>query len=931
GGKAYRTVDGEYKDRQITTGVVPGISIRPGHDSRDVLAQIGIITQLRREQEMLFDAVNESNHYHLGDRRRKHDALEQEIAREIALLEEIAGCVECNEETARQLAAVAHQAHQRGHSVAVSLYAGRQRLDSLGEFAKTLDIFDTFQHASDKQHTDADGDVAGTKTAFQILTHVREPHGERVTLDGMVAPYWNDLSDQDVLSVNHRAYKDVYKERQIDHVDLRLEGSTPLDVARIYALFSQANKIYLGIMAEEEAPRTYPRKAFLKVLPRYELGPVGIIAGDLESDLAMNLPGVEESARLSLKKLRKIGALKQARGPYFWRHRKIFIIPDYRQAYRFAKGTFIVPCRFVMGTRPDVEPQTVLYDSQFHGLVSLEQGIINITVVTEQELQVMRGLKRQGVTQFARFTKEKEKISEYLKRDPQLVNWQTARLLPFDSLIAALAETLDRPVREIAAVFMAAGQLDSITIGDVEIEDDRVLIPLRQALKIIGESFDSYHSNQSVENYYAVRAGRPSGSVPTSFEIVFLNKAHRGITTGVFISKAADLRWQANAFTRSRWGYRETLRSLRESRKYKEFVDGVSVRDYVGAARQAEAKNADSQDTLNAYPRSVPQRAFDEANPQYTRARMVVEQDTYDDYVFSVKHTRRDGFRGKQKRSLSKALMAMYYELVRQGLTDEELAAIRSTMAESTVIITTRRMGMDPRETVKNPVAACHMDEKIVYLHPYFFRLPLYKQVEILYHELISHIHKGIEDEAKAMGDTNEFGSKSQVRHYQRIFTALREYLKEKGYTYEQWDDDERISSPFERRHRLKTISLSWKMKLVFRGVGNRSCFACREPSASSVQFSPKGAGISGMNLSMIGVGPCSGGRYKTFTQAAGTHLISVGVDESTSRLMIYVVVSREFYNGFRHAKHKEKPTASELPVRLVSEDDADFCSFNSG
>jgi uridine kinase/nicotinic acid mononucleotide adenylyltransferase len=54
-------------------------------------------------------------------------------------------------------------------------------------------------------------------------------------------------------------------------------------------------------------------------------------------------------------------------------------------------------------------------------------------------------------------------------------------------------------------------------------------------------------------------------------------------------------------------------------------------------------------------------------------------------------------------------------------------------------------------------VAACDIDAKIVYLHPYFFELDQAKQLEILYHELISHIAKGLSNELEAMGDTESF------------------------------------------------------------------------------------------------------------------------------------------------------------------------------
>ncbi|MGE5197220.1 MAG: aldo/keto reductase, partial [Deltaproteobacteria bacterium] len=55
-------------------------------------------------------------------------------------------------------------------------------------------------------------------------------------------------------------------------------------------------------------------------------------------------------------------------------------------------------------------------------------------------------------------------------------------------------------------------------------------------------------------------------------------------------------------------------------------------------------------------------------------------------------------------------------------------------------------------------VAACNVDAKIVYIHPYLFRLAESKQLEILYHELISHLVKKLDDDKnEAMIDTQVF------------------------------------------------------------------------------------------------------------------------------------------------------------------------------
>ena len=82
---------------------------------------------------------------------------------------------------------------------------------------------------------------------------------------------------------------------------------------------------------------------------------------------------------------------------------------------------------------------------------------------------------------------------------------------------------------------------------------------------------------------------------------------------------------------------------------------------------------------------------------------------------------------------------------------------------EVSYIITT-----DPDKLEKDPetglphVASCYIAHSVVYLHPYFFTLKPEKQLEILYHELISHIYKGIRDEKEAMEDTRLFFGQPQ-------------------------------------------------------------------------------------------------------------------------------------------------------------------------
>lgn len=249
GNKGYQKIGHQYKGRKINVQEIPGIRIDRKYSLPDIEDQIKTIVKLKEQQDALFDTLDREGNYQLEHRRIRYDALDIKIAQAEKELFRIATKVECNEKTAQQIAWIGFQAHQRGQLNSVSLYAVRQVLEKLGfeHFVRGLDIFDTFQYAPDKQHTDAEGDISGTKTATQILSYMLQKHGPWVIVDGMVAPYLSSLSDQDIIFANYKAYAEVYKKRQIDHIDLRLEGGTLLDIAKIYVLFSQANRIYLEL------------------------------------------------------------------------------------------------------------------------------------------------------------------------------------------------------------------------------------------------------------------------------------------------------------------------------------------------------------------------------------------------------------------------------------------------------------------------------------------------------------------------------------------------------------------------------------------------------------------------------------------------------------------------------------------------------------
>ena len=95
---------------------------------------------------------------------------------------------------------------------------------------------------------------------------------------------------------------------------------------------------------------------------------------------------------------------------------------------------------------------------------------------------------------------------------------------------------------------------------------------------------------------------------------------------------------------------------------------------------------------------------------------------------------------------------------IAQGLEQLTQITRRGPPEGITWIITTdpAKLGIDLL-TGMPYVAACDIASKTVYIHPYFFSLPEAKQIEILYHELISHIANNEPNEEKAMRDTQTF------------------------------------------------------------------------------------------------------------------------------------------------------------------------------
>ena len=135
----------------------------------------------------------------------------------------------------------------------------------------------------------------------------------------------------------------------------------------------------------------------------------------------------------------------------------------------------------------------------------------------------------------------------------------------------------------------------------------------------------------------------------------------------------------------------------------------------------------------NCYPLLVPQEFIMKAQQEYGKDEILTNIEVA---AFDLQFP--EQFVGNQ------------YEVLKQRLEQFKQLFGRAPpeLAKWNLIITTNL------KLTEGNVAACDINSQTVYLHPYFFELPESKQLEILYHELISHITKGITDEDEAMRDT---------------------------------------------------------------------------------------------------------------------------------------------------------------------------------
>ncbi|MCM8827521.1 MAG: ATP-binding protein, partial [Candidatus Omnitrophica bacterium] len=116
-----------------------------------------------------------------------------------------------------------------------------------------------------------------------------------------------------------------------------------------------------------------------------------------------------------------------------------------------------------------------------------------------------------------------------------------------------------------------------------------------------------------------------------------------------------------------------------------------------------------------------------------------------------------------------------------------------------------QKLGKDPKTGLPY-IASCKIKSKEVYFHVIdFFNQPLEKQIEILYHELISHIVKGKTNEEEAMEDTEEF------------FAKLEELSEEER---RQLEDLARRRNLDERRINELLANVQKSISIISTGLG---------------------------------------------------------------------------------------------------------------
>lgn len=166
----------------------------------------------------------------------------------------------------------------------------------------------------------------------------------------------------------------------------------------------------------------------------------------------------------------------------------------------------------------------------------------------------------------------------------------------------------------------------------------------------------------------------------------------------------------------------------------------------------------------NTYPMDVPEKDHREAIQRYGDNRIITNIEKIDGFVIPERANFADG-----QREIFIDLLQALQHLLGRALPTWRL-----------VITTNRRL-------TQGKVAAVNLGRKIsrdfpdntVFIHPYFFSLSSIRQLEILYHELVSHILNQESNEQIAMQDTNNFIAPIRAR---RIILNPAEYILGRMY-----------------------------------------------------------------------------------------------------------------------------------------------------
>jgi ribose-phosphate pyrophosphokinase len=160
------------------------------------------------------------------------------------------------------------------------------------------------------------------------------------------------------------------------------------------------------------------------------------------------------------------------------------------------------------------------------------------------------------------------------------------------------------------------------------------------------------------------------------------------------------------------------------------------------------------------------------------------------------------------------AMPADYREILqeRMGWLRQLLGRAPPELAYLSLIVST------DLDLTEGNVASCDISRRIVYLHPYFFNLTEDKQVEILYHELISHIARGIYDEEPALEDTRSFAADLSL--IPEAISGLTDNIRSRSEKREAISFTGKIG---ELEDSGKRIISSWKGNSIFKAVFNRA------------------------------------------------------------------------------------------------------------